>query len=373
MAEAKAGRVGETPAEAAERVLELVAALNAHDRITRGHSERVRAYTQMIAEELGLAAADVDLLHWAGLLHDIGKLEVPYEILNKTSRPTEEEWEILKAHPAAGAALVAPLNAWLGDWVRAVGEHHERWDGDGYPNGLAGTDISYAARIVSVADVFDVITSARSYKAPIDASAARAEIAACSGTQFDPAVVRAFLNISIGRLRLAMGPLSLLAQSPVGGVSIPPVIGAAVSGLAVGAASVIGSLFAGPSPTPAYAARTAPAIAPKSAPRPAAHSPKAPPAATADPDRPDIPDSPDAPDVPDTPATPNHGAPTVLAQIDEDTPTVVPLQGLDLADLESVRITSNPADSASPQPGGAVQVSPPLNFYGTIDFGYEAC
>ena len=89
--DSKAGRVGETPAEAAERVLELVAALNAHDRITRGHSERVRAYTQMIAEELKLDEREIDLLHWVGLLHDIGKLEVPYEILNKTTRPTEEE------------------------------------------------------------------------------------------------------------------------------------------------------------------------------------------------------------------------------------------------------------------------------------------
>ena len=152
----------------------LVGALNSHDRLTRGHSERVRAYTKMIAEELKLEPDEIDLLHWAGLLHDIGKLEVPAEILNKPSQPTEEEWEILRTHPEAGMRLVAPLREWLGEWGDAVGQHHERWDGKGYPNGLAETDISFAARIVSVADVFDVITSVRSYKKSCGAvSAAR--------------------------------------------------------------------------------------------------------------------------------------------------------------------------------------------------------
>ncbi len=381
--DAKAGRVGETPAEAAERVLELVAALNAHDRITRGHSERVRAYTQMIAEELKLDEREIDLLHWAGLLHDIGKLEVPYEILNKTSRPTEEEWEILKRHPEAGAALVAPLNDWLGEWVRAVGEHHERWDGTGYPAGLSGTDISFAARIVSVADVFDVITSARSYKAPIDPKAARAEIAECSGTQFDPAVVRAFLNISLGRLRFAMGPLSLFAGGPIGGISIPPVIGATVSGLAVGAASVVGSVFAAPTPSPAYGARTEAAVASKAAPRRVAN-PTKPPTVVGVPPTSDAPVDPIAPEAlpdaspfpdspPDSTAPSALTAPNVAAQIDEDTPTVVPLQGLDLVGLQSLAITSNPAGAAASAPEGAVLVSPPHNFYGEIGFGYEAC
>ncbi|MBK5287876.1 MAG: tandem-95 repeat protein, partial [Acidimicrobiia bacterium] len=335
VAEAKAGRVGETPAEAAERILELVAALNAHDRITRGHSERVRAYTQMIAEELGLPKHDVELLHWAGLLHDIGKLEVPYEILNKTTRPTEDEWAILKLHPEAGARLVAPLNDWLGEWVLAVGEHHERWDGRGYPHGLAGTDIAYAARIVAVADVFDVITSARSYKDPIDATAARAEIARCAETHFDPAVARAFLNISIGRLRLAMGPLSLLAQSPLGGISIPPVIGAAVSGLAVAAASIVTGIFAGPSPPPARAATLRP---------PAAETAL---------------------------AAPN--TPTVRVAIDEDTPTTITLAGVATDHLDHVTITASPRGTATPTAGTRVAVTPPRDFNGTLTFDYRPC
>ena len=200
------------PALAAQRLLELVADLSRHDRLTRGHSERVRAYSQMIGEELGLTEAEIDCLRWAALLHDIGKLEIPFEILNKPDRLTADEFETIMRHPGIGARLTAPLAGWLGESVRAVGEHHERWDGDGYPNGLRGTDISLAARIVAVADAFDVMTSFRSYKKPGTAAEARVELARCAGTQFDANVVRAFLSISLGKLRLAMGPLSWLTQ-----------------------------------------------------------------------------------------------------------------------------------------------------------------
>jgi hypothetical protein len=200
------------PAVAATRLLELVADLSVHDRLTRGHSERVRAYSQMIGDELGLTADEIDRLRWAALLHDIGKLEIPFEILNKPGRLTAEEFETIKRHPGIGAQLTAPLAGWLGQSIRAVGEHHERWDGNGYPNGLRGTDISLAARIVAVADAFDVMTSVRSYKKPGTAAEARAELARCAGSQFDANVVRAFLSISLGKLRLAMGPLSWLTQ-----------------------------------------------------------------------------------------------------------------------------------------------------------------
>jgi hypothetical protein len=200
------------PAVAATRLLELVADLSVHDRLTRGHSERVRAYSQMIGDELGLTADEIDRLRWAALLHDIGKLEIPFEILNKPGRLTAEEYDTIKRHPEIGARLTAPLAGWLGQSVRAVEEHHERWDGNGYPNGLRGTDISLAARIVAVADAFDVMTSVRSYKKPGTAADARAELARCAGTQFDANVVRAFLSISLGKLRLAMGPLSWLTQ-----------------------------------------------------------------------------------------------------------------------------------------------------------------
>lgn len=215
IAEARAGKLGDTPAEAAERVLELVMALSVHDRLTRGHSERVRALTQMIGEEMGLTARELDRIRWAGLLHDVGKLMISGDILNKPGRLTAEEFETIKQHPEFGRKLVAPIADWLGDAARAVWEHHERWDGTGYPRGLATTDISLAGRIVSVADAYDVMTSVRSYKKSTSPAAARAELARCSGTQFDPVVVRAFLNLSLGRLRRSLGPLSWLAQLPL--------------------------------------------------------------------------------------------------------------------------------------------------------------
>ncbi len=204
--------IDETPQQAAERLLELVALLSHHDRLTRGHSERVRAYSHLIGEEMGLTESELDKLRWAGLLHDVGKTAISTEILNKPGKLTADEYDTIKSHPDEGRALVAPLADWLGDSVRAVWEHHERFDGQGYPRGLSGTDISFAARVVSVADSYDVMTSARSYKKPMSAEAARAELATCSGTQFDPIVVRSFLNVSLGRLRLMTGPLAWVAQ-----------------------------------------------------------------------------------------------------------------------------------------------------------------
>jgi HD-GYP domain-containing protein (c-di-GMP phosphodiesterase class II) len=241
IAEARAGKLGDTPEEAAERVLELVMALSVHDRLTRGHSERVRAYTQMIGEEMGLTDTELDRLRWAGLLHDVGKLMISGDILNKEGKLTAEEFETIKQHPEFGRRLVAPLNDWMGEAARAVWEHHERWDGNGYPRGLATTDISLAGRIVSVADAYDVMTSARSYKKPVAPAAARAELTKCSGTQFDPAVVRAFMNLSLGRLRFALGALTWLAQLPM----FPSAVAAsATQGAATAATAIVGAAAA---------------------------------------------------------------------------------------------------------------------------------
>jgi putative nucleotidyltransferase with HDIG domain len=207
--------LGRDANEASEAALVLVAALGAHDRRTRGHSERVRTLADLLAKEAGVADGDRDKLRWGALLHDIGKLSVPGAILNKPDRPDEAEWATLKRHPEEGAHLVEPLVTWLGPWAGSVGHHHERWDGQGYPEGLAGEGISLGGRILAIADAYEVMTAARAYKVPLSAAAAREELVASAGTHFDPALVRAFMGISVGVLWWTAGVSALLAQIPL--------------------------------------------------------------------------------------------------------------------------------------------------------------
>ncbi|MCW2680903.1 MAG: hypothetical protein JWM62_2304, partial [Frankiales bacterium] len=236
------------PYEAAETLVVLVGILGVHDKRTRGHSERVRAFTDLLTAELGLPEEDRVRVRWAALVHDLGKLTVARSVLNGGRDLSEDDWVSLRRHPAEGERLVAGLLPWLGQWGGAVGEHHERWDGTGYPSGTAGEDISYGARVVALADSFEVMTAARSYKAPMSAVDARRELAACAGTQFDPTLVRVFLGISIGKLRWVMGPLTWLAQLPF--VTAGDRAGQAVKG-ATSAAAVAGLVGLGALPAPA--------------------------------------------------------------------------------------------------------------------------
>ncbi len=213
-----------TEDQAARLIVELSAALSRHDRLTRGHSERVRAYTALITQEMGLSAEDSNKLQWAALIHDVGKLKIPYEILTKPGKLTDREYATIQTHATEGMYLAAPLAEFLGPWFGAIGEHHERFDGGGYPNGLAGEEISLGARIVAVADAYDVMTAAQSYKKPMSAALARQELADCAGTQFDPIVVRAFLHVGLGAVRRSMWPLSWVLQIPfIGGAVAAPV------------------------------------------------------------------------------------------------------------------------------------------------------
>lgn len=265
-----------------EVALGLLAALLAHDRGTRGHSERTAAFTAMLAEGMGLPEDEVIRAEWGGLLHDVGKLEVPGSLLRKRGGLDDDEWRTMREHPRFGRELVAPLRAWLGDGVAAVDGHHERWDGRGYPDGLVGEQIPRAARIVAVADAFETMTAARSYKDPIARQQARTELAACAGGQFDPGVVRAFLGLSIPKLWLVAGPLAALVQVPLlgsflrGTVLVPDLpaaassvvssvgqvaTGAAVAGTAVVVTTVAmpGTAATAPEPAEAPAAVGAPA------------------------------------------------------------------------------------------------------------------
>lgn len=237
--EASALDVDDEPAKAAAVILALVGALHAHDRHTRGHSERVRWFTDLIAEELKLSEDDRDRLRWASLLHDIGKLRINPKILNKPARLQRREWRHIHRHPEAGAALAAPLAPFLGEWSLTIAQHHEKYDGSGYPHKLRGNEISLGARIVAVADAYEVMTAVRAYKKAATAASARKELTASAGTHFDPTIVRAFLNISIGRLRWVTGPVAWVAQIPFVGW-VPRL---AEGGLAVGgqAAGVVGT------------------------------------------------------------------------------------------------------------------------------------
>lgn len=200
--------------DSAETIVTLVASLGAHHRPSRKHSERVRAYTELLAEELHLPAEDRHRLRWASLLHDIGKVDVPVEVLNGTGPLSEEGWRVIHRHPTDGARLITPLREWLGPWAAAVEQHHERVDGSGYPSGLVGDAICMGARIVAVADTFEAMTARRSYQDAMPLDQARARLADLAGTHFDPVVVRAFLAVSLRKLRWAYGPLTWLAEVP---------------------------------------------------------------------------------------------------------------------------------------------------------------
>jgi len=246
---------GAEGAASAEEILGLVARMSAHDRRTRGHAERVRVYTDLIAAEMGLPEEDRYRLRWAALLHDIGKLSVEADILNKTDPLTEDEWVAIRQHPDEGVRLIGPLTEWLGPWADTIAHHHERFDGAGYPAGLAGEEIWLGARIVAVADAYDTMTSVRSYKLPVATRAAREELVACSGGQFDPAVVRAFLAVSLPRLLWATGPVSLLVHIPfLARLQVAGQVGITTAAQAVtvtAAAAVIATGLVGPLDRPA--------------------------------------------------------------------------------------------------------------------------
>lgn len=167
-------------------------AVDAKDSYTRNHSDRVSYYSVMIGKQLGLSDADLEVLKQGALFHDVGKIGIPDAILQKPGKLTDEEYDDIKNHPSIGAKILAPAKIFA-DLIPMVLNHHERFDGKGYPVGLAGEDIPLMARIVCVADSFDAMTSDRSYRPRFTVIAALEEIEKCKGAQFDPLVVDAFM------------------------------------------------------------------------------------------------------------------------------------------------------------------------------------
>jgi|GEM_PF-2385717 len=185
-----------------ETVCGFSLAIESRDAYTGGHVMRVTAYALALARKLGLSDDERAVLRLGGLLHDIGKVAIPDDILNKSDRLTVVERDVMQAHPAVGHAILGRIPH-LDRANEIVRSHHERWDGRGYPDRLAGTDTPFLARILAIADAFDAMTSDRPYRKCLSFEAAMAEIESCAGKQFDPDLAGVFLTLTDQELAAA--------------------------------------------------------------------------------------------------------------------------------------------------------------------------
>ncbi len=182
----------------------MVKSIEARDPYTSGHSQRVAALGRLLARELGLGFGDIDRIATAALLHDVGKMYEEFApLLRKESQLSPEEYQLMRSHPIRSAELVGTISTLRGYVERAVRHHHEHYDGTGYPDGLARTDIPIAARIIMVADTVDAMTSHRPYRRALPYDRVTSELSKYAGQQFDPVVVRAFHSSSQIRLLVA--------------------------------------------------------------------------------------------------------------------------------------------------------------------------
>ena len=181
------------PQAVLDTVTSLAFAIDAKDHYTQGHSQKVSAYAALIAESMNMSDAEVEEVRLGGVLHDIGKVAIPENILNKNGPLNPEEWETMKSHVSFGAKILDPLTP-LARIREMVLHHHEFFDGSGYPNALAGEQIPLGARIIAVADAYDTITSDRTYKKGRGSIEALAELERCANAQFDGAIVEVFVR-----------------------------------------------------------------------------------------------------------------------------------------------------------------------------------
>lgn len=189
----------------------LAEALEVKDPYTRGHSVRVSRYSSAIARTMGFAPELVRQIELGGQVHDIGKIGVREDVLNKPSRLTDEEYHHIMTHPVVGWKILSPLISDVPLILNVVRSHHERFDGRGIPDGLGGTEIALEARIAAVADAFDAMTSVRPYRQGLTLADSVAEIERCSGAQFDPQVVQAFRQALADGVLLVEGDAIVVA------------------------------------------------------------------------------------------------------------------------------------------------------------------
>jgi len=197
----------------------MVKSMEARDPYTSGHSRRVQQFSVAIARGLGIPSGEVDKVSRAALLHDVGKIYEKYApILRKPGKLSPDEWQTMQLHPSDGAELVGTMSR-LHDIVPSIRHHHERWDGTGYPNGMAGETIPKISRIIAFADTIDAMTSERPYRRMLSESEVRAEMVRCRGTQFDPAITDQILSAPIWRLLFPPMPVESI---PASGLSLVP-------------------------------------------------------------------------------------------------------------------------------------------------------
>jgi HD-GYP domain-containing protein (c-di-GMP phosphodiesterase class II) len=177
-----------------DAVITLLRALDMHVPGESGHADRVAVYSVATGNKLGLDSTQLATLKTAAMLHDIGKMAVDRTLLAKLGTLTDDEFAEIKRHAHLAESVLEDL-PWMAECLPIIRYHHERWDGQGYPDGLKGEAIPLGARIVAVAETYDHITAGSGWREPMDDFAATQEIARCAGTQFDPAVVTAFLEI----------------------------------------------------------------------------------------------------------------------------------------------------------------------------------
>jgi HD-GYP domain-containing protein (c-di-GMP phosphodiesterase class II) len=174
-------------------LLSLSLTVESRDPYTRGHAARVTAFALVIAARIACTVRELQAIRIGGPVHDVGKVRIPDDVLLKAGPLDDDEQEVVRLHPEAGADLVAEI-PWLAPGLACVLYHHERWDGLGYPLGLAGEEIPREARVLAVADAFDAMTSNRPYRRALPQAAAIAEVERCAGTQFDPRISAAFVE-----------------------------------------------------------------------------------------------------------------------------------------------------------------------------------